>query len=97
MILHIVCLRFKPGTRTEAIAATGQALLGMAGRIPEIRQIRWNPNLAPTAADYSHVLTVAVDDLAALERYLVHPAHQDVSARHIAPIRDARLALDIEV
>jgi len=96
MVHHIVCFRFKPTTPAEPIAEAGAALLGMMGRIPEIRSVRWGRNLAPSAAEYSHVLAVAVDDMAALGRYLEHPAHQDIVARYIAPIRDARLAIDIE-
>jgi hypothetical protein len=97
MIHHIVCFRFKPDTRAEQIAAAGAALLAMQGQIPEIRAVRWSANLAPSAAEYSHVLTVAADDMAAVGRYLEHPVHQQAVARHIAPIRDARLAIDVEL
>lgn len=96
MILHIVCFRFKPGTPAAAIAAAGEALRGMKGRIPEVRDVRWGPNHAPSSGEYSHVLTVAVDDMAAVSRYLEHPVHVELVQRHIAPIRDARLALDID-
>lgn len=71
--------------------------MAMRGRIPEIRDLHWGPNLAPSAAEYSHVLTVVVDDMAAVGRYLEHPVHQEAVARHIAPIREARLALDVEM
>ena len=96
MIHHIVCFRFKPGTPAELIAAAGAALHGMLGRIPEIRGIRWGPNLAPSATEYSHVLTVLVDDMAAIGRYGEHPVHQQVVAQQLAPIREARLAIDVE-
>ena len=97
MINHVVCFRFKPDTPVEAIVSAGEALLAMQGRIPEIRAIRWGPNHAPSASDYSHVLTVVVDDMAAVGRYLEHPLHQDTVARYLAPIREARLAIDVEV
>jgi Stress responsive A/B Barrel Domain len=97
MIHHVVCFRFKAGTPAEAIAAAGAALLALQGRIPEIRAIRWGPNHAPTASDYSHVLTVVVDNMAAVGRYLEHPLHQETVARYLAPIREARLAIDVEV
>jgi hypothetical protein len=96
MIHHIVCLRFKPGTNVEQIAAAGAALESMQARIPEIRSVRWGLNLAPSTGEYSHVLTVVLDDMAAVERYLTHPYHQAVLMEHLAPIREARLALDIE-
>jgi len=97
MIHHIVCFRFKPDTPAERIAATGAALLAMQGKIPEVRGVHWGPNLAPSAAEYSHVLTVLADDMTAVGRYLEHPVHQDTVARYVAPIRETRLALDVEL
>lgn len=96
MIHHIVCFRFRPDTSAERIAAAAAALLAMEGKIPEVRGVRWGQNLAPSTAEYTHVLTVMADDMAAVARYLEHPVHQDVVARFIAPIREARLAIDVE-
>jgi hypothetical protein len=97
MIHHIVCIRFKAGTSAAQIAEAEAGLLAMTGRIPEIRGIGLTPNLAPSATEYSHVLTVKLDDMAAVQRYSDHPVHVETVARFLAPIRDARLALDIEV
>lgn len=96
MIRHIVCFRFKAGTTAERIGHAGRALLGMRGRIPEIREIRWGRNFAPSADQYSHVLTVVLDDMAAVASYSTHPVHLEVVAQALAPIREARLAIDIE-
>lgn len=96
MIHHIVCFRFKPGTADAAIAAAADALYGMLGRIPDVRGVRWGRNFAPSASDYSHILTVVLDDMAAVNRYLEHPVHVEVVQKYIAPIREARLAFDIE-
>jgi len=97
MIHHIVCFRFKPGTPAELIAAAGAGLRAMQEEIAEIRAVSWGPNFAPSAAEYSHVLTVVADDMAAVGRYLQHPVHQDTVASLIAPIREARLAIDVEL
>ncbi len=96
MIHHLVCFRFKAGTTPEQVERAGQALLGMKGRIPEIREIRWGPNFGPSTNDYTHVLTVLLDDMAAVGRYLAHPVHVQVVAEALAPIREARLAIDVE-
>ena len=96
MIHHLVCFRFQPGTTDLQIAQAGQALLDMPREIPEIRAVRWGPNFGPSVGEYSHVLTVVVDDMAAVQRYLDHPAHVRTVKDYIAPIREARLALDIE-
>jgi|APDOM4702015159_1054818.scaffolds.fasta_scaffold271310_2 hypothetical protein len=96
MIHHIVCFRFQKGTTAEQIAAAGEALLAMQHAIPEVRGVRWSPNLAPSADEFSHVLTVILDDMAAVNRYLQHPVHLQTVSRCLAPIREARLAIDIE-
>lgn len=97
MIHHIVCFRFHPGTPEDRVAAAGNALLAMQGRIPEIRGVRWGPNFAPSVTEYSHVLTVLLDDMAAVGRYLEHPVHVQTVTDFVAPIRAARLALDVEM
>ena len=96
MILHLVLIRFKPGVASEAIARAGSALLAMRGRIPEIRDVRWGPNLGPSAGDYPYVLAVTADDMAAVQRYLDHPVHVQTIAEFVAGIREARLAIDVE-
>ena len=97
MILHVVLFRFKPGTDAATIRRTGEALLAMQGRIPEVRRVTWGPNLAPGASDYPYVLTITADDMAAVQRYLDHPVHLETIARHVTPVREARLAIDIEI
>jgi hypothetical protein len=96
MIHHIVCFRFVPGASGPRIAAAGAALVALRGVIPEIRDIRFGPNHGPSAAEYSHALTVVFDDMAAVVRYLAHPAHVRAVAEHLAPIREARLAIDLD-
>ena len=96
MIHHIVCFRFKPDTPAEAVQQAGAALLAMQGKIPEVRSVWWGPNLAAGVTEYSHVLTVVVDDTAALARYLGHPMHLETVARYIVPLREKRLAIDVE-
>ena len=97
MIYHIVCFRFKPDTPAKAIAAAGAALKAMQGKIPGIEGVLWGPNLGPSAVEYSHILTVMLDSMDSLTPYLEHPVHKAVIADHLAPIRIARFAIDIEV
>jgi hypothetical protein len=54
-------------------------------------------NLADSRGEYSHVLLVVVDDMPAVQRYLDHPAHVEVVKKFVAPFREARLAIDLEV
>jgi hypothetical protein len=42
------------------------------------------------------VLVVELPNAAAIEPYLAHPVHQDVLAKYIRPVLEARLAVDAE-
>ena len=97
MIHHIVLFSFKPGTPAGSIAAAGAALEQMPAQIPDIRWIRFGINQARGTSEYSHALIVGLDDMAAVDRYAGHPHHKAVIAEFLAPIRDARLAVDVEV
>lgn len=96
MVHHVVCFRLHDNTPAMRVAEARTALLAMKGKIPEIREIRFGPNLAPSVTEYSHVLTVVCDDMDAVNRYMAHPIHVQTVADFVAPIRAARLAIDIE-
>ena len=96
MILHVVLLRFHAHTTPIEVEDARRALLGMRGAIPGVRGVTFGPNLAPGAADWPYVLIVALDDVASVERYLAHPLHQDLLAKYIRPVLEARLAADAE-
>lgn len=97
MIHHIVLFRFKPGTSDTAISAMGSELLAMPKQIPDIRWIDFGINQAPGSTEYTHALVVGFDDMAAVHRYGDNAHHKAVIAEFIAPIREARLAVDVEV
>jgi hypothetical protein len=94
MIQHIVL--FKLVASTEQIEKAGRALIAMRSGIAEIRAVHFGPNLGPSANEYSHVLMVTCDDMDAVSRYLAHPVHRQTVDQFIAPIRQSRLAADIE-
>jgi hypothetical protein len=96
MIHHLVLLHFKPGITPEQIADAGRGMTALKGVIPEIREMSWHPNLGPSTGDYPWILFVRCDDMAAVQRYLDHPRHVEAVGKFLAPIRDARLAIDIE-
>jgi hypothetical protein len=97
VIHHIVLFRWIPSATPEQVAAAGSALLGMKGRIPEVRSVAFGPNLAESLGEYTHALLVVVDDMAAVKRYVDHPHHVEVVKTFLAPVREARLAIDLEV
>ena len=97
MIHHVVLFRWTPAATLEQVAAAGAALLGMQGRIPEVRSVAFGANLAESRTEYTHALLVVVDDMAAVKRYVDHPHHVDVAKTFLLPIREARLAMDFDV
>ena len=97
MIHHIVLFRFHENATTLQVEDARRALLAMDASIPDVRRVTYGPNLGPTADVWPHVLVVQADDMAAVERYLHHPVHVDTVAKYVGPIRDARLAIDVEL
>ncbi|MGE0352117.1 MAG: Dabb family protein [Gemmatimonadales bacterium] len=97
MILHLVLFRLKPDTPPARLAEVERAILAMKERIPEIRDIKWGPNLGPSAGEYTHIAVVTCDDMAAVQRYLDHPVHKETVQRYIHPIREGRIAADVYV
>jgi hypothetical protein len=96
MIHHLVLLHFKAGVTSQQIADAGRGMTALKGIITEIRAMSWHPNLGPSANEYPWVLLVRCDDMNAVQRYLDHPEHVAAVAKWLGPIRDARLAIDIE-
>jgi hypothetical protein len=97
MIQHIVLFRFKDSATPGQIVEARAALLAMKRGIPEIQAVHFGPNLGPSVKEYSHVLMVECADMEAVQRYLDHPVHRQTIDRYITPLREARLAADLEV
>lgn len=90
-------LRFRPEVGDETLTAIRDGLLALGHLVPEVRRITFGPNLAPEREAWPWVIVVDVDDLPALERYAIHPAHQRVLTELVRPNLAGRLAADVEV
>lgn len=97
MIQHIVLFKFEGAATPGQIVDARDALVAMKKQIPEIQEIHFGPNLGPSVNEFSHVLIVSCADMGAVKRYLEHPVHRQTIDQYLAPIREARLAADIEV
>lgn len=96
MIRHIVGFRFKPDTTPEQIADFLAAFRCLGELIPELRTLSVGPNLTDRDLAFPYALDASFDDMAALGRYLVHPAHVEALATYLTPIMEQRVILDIE-
>jgi len=96
-ILHIVLFKWKPDVSDAQIEEVRKALLALGDAVPGILSAECGPNLSQRSQGYQTVLVVRFKDRQALDNYLPHPAHQDVVARFIDPIRDNLLVADLEI
>jgi len=97
MILHIATFRWKDDVTESDVADLTDALLEMAGRIPEIRSYAAGPNLhlRPAGADYG--VAAMVEDAAGLDAYLDHASHKAVYDRLLGRMIAERSAVQLPV
>ena len=102
MVWHLVLM--KP--RADLAVADAEALIAALKQaihaIPTVRELRVGrrvmhgaqyENLAPDSADF--MVSMGFDDLAALQTYLQHPAHEELAARFYRSLSSA-LVYDFE-
>ncbi len=78
MIKHLVLIRFREDAGSAAIDAIVAGLNGLPALISEIRSFQVGRDLLRTERSYDLALVADFADLAALERYQLHPEHQKV-------------------
>lgn len=96
MIRHVVGIRFKPDATPAQIAQFLAAFRALSTQIPELRSLSVGPNLTDRDATCTYALSSTFDDMEAVGRYLVHPAHVEAVTKHLAPIMEQRVIIDIE-
>ncbi len=80
MLTHVVLFKFKPETTAAQAVQLETRLRGLPAVISEIREFRIGRDVVRSERSYDLALVSAFDDLAAMQRYQVHPAHQEVVA-----------------
>jgi quinol monooxygenase YgiN len=80
MLTHVVLFKFKPETSAADAARLETELNGLPAVIAEIREFRVGRDVVRSERSYDLALVSAFEDLAAMQRYQVHPAHQAVVA-----------------
>ena len=80
MLTHVVLFKFKPETTAEQAAQLEAGLKGLPAVISGIREFRVGRDVVRSERSYDLGLVSAFADLDALQRYQVHPAHQEVVA-----------------
>ncbi|MGK2907069.1 MAG: Dabb family protein [Desulfuromonadales bacterium] len=80
MITHVVLFKFKPETAAAEIQLLAESLGELPQIIEEIREFRFGADVIRSERSYDLCLISSFDDLAALQRYQLHPEHQKVLA-----------------
>jgi hypothetical protein len=94
MLTHIVF--FKLNDRTpENAEKLREALLSMAGHIPQIKHMEVGVNVVPSERAYDVALYQHFDSLRDLQEYQAHPNHQDV-LKYILSVTASRVSVDYE-
>jgi len=96
MIQHVVFFKFKPETSEEQVDAIADGLSGLPELIDEIRGFVFGRDVIRSERSYDFALVSTFDDLAALDRYQVHPEHQKVAAL-IKAAAQSVVAVDFEI
>lgn len=78
MIRHYVLFRFKPGFSFDhpKVLAAEQISAKVGAEVPELHEWKYGRNLSDRPVAYDYAVAGLLDDMAAVDRYLVHPFHQ---------------------
>jgi hypothetical protein len=103
VLVHIVLFRPKPGISDSDRAAMFAALNAAAAEIPTVRRFHAGARVTHGAAyekmmphDFPFAAIIEFDDLAGLQAYLRHPAHERLGELFYE-LQEAALAYDYEV
>ena len=102
MVWHLVLIKPRADLAPADAVALVEALKRAVREIPTVRELRLGrrvrhgaayEHLGPDSADF--MVSIGFDDLAALQEYLRHPAHEELAARFYQSLSSA-LVYDFE-
>jgi len=97
MIRHIVLLTLRADAPPDAANAIVEALRGLPGVIPSIRDYQAGVDLGISSGNATVAATAVFDDEAGYAEYRDHPAHRAIIEQRIDPVRESRAAIQFEV
>lgn len=97
LLRHVNLFTWADGASAEAVAALGAELDRMAAEIPEVRSVRYGPDLRLMDSNVDFVVEEEFDDADAFRRYLAHPAHDRMVREFLRPILASRHAVQYEL
>lgn len=76
MLKHVVMFKFKKEVPEASIVEVEKGFEGLPGLISEIKTFEFGRDVVRSERSYDLALVATFEDLAAMQRYQVHPAHQ---------------------
>jgi hypothetical protein len=95
MITHILLWNYRPEVPAEERAAIETELRALPEVVPPLAGLTFGPVFRWRVREYRRACVMQFADLAALDAYQVHPAHQAFAAR-FHPATAELVALDYE-
>jgi hypothetical protein len=95
MLKHLVFLKFKKDAAEADIADLEAGLRGLPPVISEIKEYQFGRDTLHGERSYDFALVSAFDNLDAMKRYQVHPAHLVVLEK-VKKLAESILAVDFE-
>lgn len=95
MIRHVVCFKLLTPTH-EACEAAKNVLLSMDGKVPQLRAIEVGVDFLHAGRSFDLLLSVLLDDRAALDAYQNDPYHCGVVKKHMHAVTEKSISVDYE-
>ena len=96
MLKHVVFLKFKKGAPESAIAEIEEGLGELPDIIPEIMEFLFGRDVLRSERSYDFALVSEFENIEAMQRYQVHPAHQKVVAK-IKELCESLVVVDFQI
>jgi heme-degrading monooxygenase HmoA len=95
MLKHVVMFKFKKETQEIQKVNVGNALRELPSLIAEIRGFEVGNDVLHSERSYDMVLISLFENLDSMQRYQVHPAHQEVVEK-LKKVCDSILVVDFK-
>ena len=96
MLRHVVLLKFKKGAPESALGEIEKGLGELPDIIPEIMEFQFGRDVLRSERSYDFALVSEFENLEAMQRYQIHPAHQKVVAK-IKELCESLVVVDFQI
>lgn len=97
-VRHVVCLKFKDGTKPEDIKKVETAFRDLKNKIKEVLGLEWGTNVSAEKHDkgFTHCFVLTFLDQKDVQAYANHPEHKAFGAL-LKPVLDDVFVIDFHV